>query len=181
MQFTSQVRNRLARLACLLVGLYSLWMPHVAGANEYAVEIVKFCSSLNRNKECVSTFSDLAKINRSKLGKRIYSSFRIRCQKNGYLYLEKNGFLPIKIIRYKNGVRIDDIVLNISQENWDQYSSYFKDQIENYGSFSWKFSFYTDITDVNSLEISIAKPNGKKASFIDGSSLAIFRIQIQGD
>lgn len=88
--------------------------------------------------------------------KRIDFKLNIIGQDQAISYLQKNGFLPIKVGVWRNGFRKDaDISIDISQNDWDSNGDILATDAYENGRFVWRTFFYVNINDAQSISIEI--------------------------
>jgi len=71
-------------------------------------------------------------------------------------YLQKNGFLPVKIAVWRDGFRKDtDISIDLSQDDWDSEGDKLVAEFRESGQFTWRTHFYVNINNAQSISIEI--------------------------
>jgi hypothetical protein len=154
-------------LACRLVAIAifaSFFAVVTAAAQSFQTSRISVCSNVIKAKtdRCDEVSAPFDGLKRTVFpNKRIDFKLIILGQDQAIAYLQKNGFLPIKVGVWRNGFRRDtDMSIDIDQNNWASDGDKLVTDLNQNGQFTWRTFFHVNINDAQSISIEINDGNG---------------------
>lgn len=142
--------------ACLLC---FLMCPDAAHGQNFEIGKISVCYNAlsQKSSPCSEATSPFVNLDRRKFSSnRVYVSLTLFCGPEAVAYLKANGFLPVNVGVWKDGLRRKgDIPIGILQDDWDTNGDALTQVFNNQGSFSWRTRFNVSLVGVQSVKLEI--------------------------